>query len=367
MSEDADDAVPEPRKNPYLVGHEAAAKEFISAFNSGRMAHAWLLSGPRGIGKATLAYRMARFILAQEAPSDSPGLFGAPPPMTSLEMSANHPVFRKAASGGHPDFRVLEREFTEKGDKRATVIKIKQVRDVLEFIYLTPAESAWRVVLVDGIDEMNEEAANAILKVLEEPPKRSILILVAHNADRLLPTIRSRCRRVELRPLLPTQVATLIGRYRLDLKTAEARALSVLGDGSVGRALEIADEGGMELFAELIALLGQAPSLPAVKLQALGDKTLRGDNFRTLAGLTTWWLARIAAQAARGDLDTADEIIPGEKAAARKLAHHPAALSEAWSEASYLAARTEAINIDKKRATMGLMLKVAELARRAAA
>ncbi|MBM3515263.1 MAG: DNA polymerase III subunit delta' [Alphaproteobacteria bacterium] len=364
---EAEDGVPEPRANPHLVGHESAAATFLDAWSAGRMAHAWLLSGPRGIGKATLAYGMARFMLAQSAGGVSgPDLFGGPPPPASLQMSPSDPVFRKVASQGHPDFRVAEREVNVKTDKLASVIKVDQIRDITSFIRLTPAESSWRVVLIDGADAMNEESANAVLKVLEEPPARSILLLVAHNADRLLPTIRSRCRRVDLRRLKVDQVTTLLGRYRPDLKPAEARLLATLGDGSVGRALELDELGGADLFAALMALLSEAPSLPADALHALADQAVKGDTFRTLTELTLWWLARIASGAARNEGGVA-EIVPGQGAAALRLTREPGAVSELWSELTAFAARVEGVNVDKKRATINFLTRIAALAGKPAA
>ncbi|MDX2224513.1 MAG: DNA polymerase III subunit delta' [Rhodospirillaceae bacterium] len=361
MSDDADSTAPAPRDNAYLLGHDAAGQAFLSAWQTGRMAHAWLLSGPRGIGKATLAYRIARFVLAQGAAAAGPDLFGATP-APSLQMAESHPVFAKVKSQGHPDFRSAEREKMKTSERLSAVVTIEQIRKIIEFMYLTPAESAWRVVLIDDADAMNAAAANAVLKVLEEPPRQSMLILVAHNADRLLPTIRSRCRRLELRPLVDSQVQALIGRYRPDLVPRDVQALTGLADGSVGRALELAEEGGVDLFAALVDLFGDLPTLKAGKLHALADVTLRGDNYRTVTALLTWWLARVATLAAQGRLTDAQELLPGERAAAAKLAAAPARLAEIWQGVSHLAERTLALNIDKKRSFIAAALQVAKAA-----
>jgi DNA polymerase-3 subunit delta' len=363
MSDDADNGVPAPRDNAYLLGHEAAGRAFLSAWQTGRVAHAWLLSGPRGIGKATLAYRIARFVLSQgvAGAAAGPDLFGASL-VPSLQMAENHPVFAKVRSQGHPDFRSAEREKMKTSERLSTVVTIEQIRKIIDFMYLTPAESAWRVVLIDDADAMNAAAANAVLKVLEEPPRRSILLLVAHNADRLLPTIRSRCRRLDLRPLTDAQVGALIGRYRPDLTPREVQALSGLADGSIGRALELAEEGGVALFAELVDLFADLPTLKSTKLHALADVTLRGDNYRTVTALLTWWLARVATLAAQGRLAQAPELLPGERAAASKLAAAPAALAETWQGVAHLAERTLALNIDKKRSFIAAALQVAKAA-----
>lgn len=359
---ETEDAVgaPEPRANPFFTGHEAASNAYLSAWSGGRLAHAWLIAGPRGIGKATLAYRMARFALSQSDGSPEADMFGTPPPKT-LEMSATHPIFRRIVASGHSDFRAIERPWADaKQVKRKTIIPVDAVREIGTFLSMTPAEGAWRAVVIDAADEMNSNAANAVLKVLEEPPARALLFLVAHNADRLLPTIKSRCRRLDLRPLTTAQVQTLIGRYRPDIKSTDAPLLAALSDGSIGRALELADEGGIQLFKDLIGLLQDAPSFNIAKLHALGDQAMKGDAFRTLTGLLSWWLARMASLAAQSALTQTPEIIPGERSAAEKLsgAAPPDAWADVWGQVTHLAARTEAINLDKKRSLMAALMKV---------
>jgi DNA polymerase-3 subunit delta' len=202
-----------------------------------------------------------------------------------------------------------------------------------------------------------------VLKVLEEPPKQALLFLVTHNPDRLLPTIRSRCRRLDLRPLAREQVQALLNRYRPDLDSGATKSLAVLADGSIGRALELADEGGVTLFRDLITLLKDVPKLSATKLHALTDQALKGDVFRTLSGLLSWWLARMIAAGARGDLMALGEIVPGEGELARRLlsAAPPAAWAEVWDKINVQGRRTDAINLDRKRSLM-LMLWMVEQA-----
>lgn len=358
--------IPEPRGNPFLTGHEAAARHYLNAWSGGRLAHAWLICGPRGIGKATLAYRMARYALARGGgpgvkSEDGTDMFGAPPAPASLVMSAEDPVFRRIAALGHADFRIVERGWTDaKQTKRKTVIGVDDVREIGAFMSLTPAEGGWRTVIIDAADEMNANAANAVLKVLEEPPRRALLLVVAHNPDRLLPTIRSRCRRLDLRPLTQAQVIALLGRYRPDLKPADVSALALLAEGSIGRALELAEEGGVALFSDLMTLLADAPRLNVSRLHALCDKALKGDVFRTLSGLLSWWLARMTTQGARADLDSFNEIVPGERALARRLlaSATPAAWAEIWDKIGHLARRTDSVNLDRKRSLMLMLLAI---------
>jgi DNA polymerase-3 subunit delta' len=199
-------AVPTPRQNPELFGHAAAERRLLDAWASGRLPHAWLICGPRGIGKATLAYRFARFLLKA---GDATGGSGRP---ASLASDPQDPVFRRVAAGGHADLLTVERGWDKKRERRRGEIIVDDVRDVGAFLRLTPAEGGWRVVVVDSADEMNPNAANAILKVLEEPPRRAALLLVSHAPGRLLPTIRSRCCRLVLKPLAEDAVARLVRR-----------------------------------------------------------------------------------------------------------------------------------------------------------
>ncbi len=354
--------VPDPRNNPFLMGHDAAELDYLKAWSSGRLAHAWLICGPRGIGKATLACRMARFALAQGAKhKEAEDMFGAPPPPVSLAMSAEDPVFRRVAALGHGDFRLVERGWSDsKQTKRKTVISVDDVREIGAFMSMTPAEGGWRTVIIDAADEMNANAANAVLKILEEPPRRALLFLVAHNPDRLLPTIRSRCRRLDLRPLTPAQVTVLLGRYCPEAKPADVATLAVLADGSIGRALELAEEGGVGLFGDLMALLGDVPRLNITRLHALCDKALKGDAFRTLSVLLSWWLARMATAGARGGFDSFGALLPGERELAGRLlaSASPAAWADVWDKVGHLARRTEAVNLDRKRSLMLMLLAV---------
>ncbi len=182
---DEEEPVPEPRATHVLLGQAEAEREFLHAFDTGRPAHAWLITGRQGIGKATLAFRLARTILSGDAPD-------AHDPEAAL--------FRRVAAGGHADLLVVERAVDEKSGKRRAEITVDDVRGVREFLSKTPAEGGWRVVVIDSADQMNTNAANAVLKILEEPPSRAMLLLLAHNPGRLLPTIISRCRRLPGKP-----------------------------------------------------------------------------------------------------------------------------------------------------------------------
>ena len=263
-------ASPEPRENPRLLGHEAAERHLLDAWAGGKLAHGWLITGPKGIGKMTLACRFARFLLANPDRAGDDDLFAAEPspPPESLEVAEEHPVFRRIAANGHADLHVVERGF--KGNdadtepvnrKRQTVISVDDVRSACRSMALTSSEGGWRIVVVDGADEMNANAANALLKLLEEPPARSVLILVAHSGGRLPPTIASRCCQLRLRPLGPDTLSELMGVYRPQLDGEARRRLIGLADGSIGRALALADGEGLAVHDDLMALLAGLPDL----------------------------------------------------------------------------------------------------------
>ncbi|MGE5546504.1 MAG: DNA polymerase III subunit delta' [Solirubrobacterales bacterium] len=355
---------PEPRANPELIGHAPAERTFLDAWTSGRLAHAWLLVGPKGIGKATLAYRIARFVLS--GGGEGGGLFGGGP--ESLALSVDHPVFRRVASGGHADLKVVERGWSDdKKTKLRNEIVIDDVRGIGQFLSLTPAEGGWRVVIIDAADEMNRNAANAVLKVLEEPPRNSLMLLVSHSPGRLLPTIRSRCRRLTCKPLDEATVAALLERWQPGLPPADVTALARLGEGSLGKALALAEEGGLDLYREVIDLMAGLPRLDVPKLHAFSDRVARSDAdaaWRTVTELLGWWLARLVRAGGR-DARGMAEVVPGEAALmGRMLAG--AGLEQwlgVWEKITALFARADAVNLDRKQAVISAFLAIERLAR----
>jgi DNA polymerase-3 subunit delta' len=352
----------EPRANPELLGQEAAERAFLQAWRSGRLAHAWLLTGPRGIGKATLAFRIARFALAGgvQAPA---GLFGEPEP-ASLQMPTDHSVFRRVASGGHADFRLVERGWADdKHSRRKSDITVDEVRDIGGFLALTPAEAGWRVVIVDSADEMNRSSANAILKILEEPPKRALLLLVSHSPGRLLPTIRSRCRRLALPPLANPLVAGLLRKHRPDLAEDEAKGLAALSGGSIGRALALHRQGGLALYGEMVGLLERLPQLPVTALHDFSDRIGRQSDHVALFGeLWTSWLADAAASAAGGPSRT---VLAGEAELQQRLVARTGLerWSVLWEKTGALFERADAVNLDGKQVVLQAFLSLEKLCR----
>jgi DNA polymerase III subunit delta' len=362
-------AIPAPRANPDLLGHEAPERELERLYRTRRLPHAILFTGPRGIGKATLAFRFARFLLDQDRRSDEGGSdsFGAFKGDRGLAIDPERGVFRRVAAGGHADLLTIERAWDARRRRLRGEILVEDTREVAAFFRLTAAEEGWRIVIIDGAEEMNRNAANAVLKILEEPPERGLLLLVSHNPGRLLPTVRSRCRRLALSPLSLPLASELLRRYRPDLKPDEAEAHATLSGGSVGRALGLADAGGIELYRSLIELLAEAPALDLGRLHALTDRLARADGeeaFRASEELMPQILARVARVGARAPAGPAD-IVVGESAALHHLASRadPARWAglRAEIERNFVTARE--LNLDRKQTMLGAFFAIAETTR----
>jgi DNA polymerase-3 subunit delta' len=282
---------PHPRATAALFGHALAEAALLAAYRSGRVPHAFLIVGPKGIGKATLAYRMARFVLAHPDPAAREVSAAA-----SLAVNAKNPVARRIAAQAQPDLLVIERTLNDKGVLHKQ-IAVEDIRRTVGFFGSTAGEGGWRVAIVDAVDELNRSGANALLKVLEEPPQRALLLLVCHSAARVPATLRSRCRILNLRPLAVPDVAAAVaaatGRPTDDPDIAAAAAAA---DGSVARAFGLLDEGSLELRQQALDLLTRLPALDTRALHALGE-ALAGTDPEPLAAfvdtVNAWLTQRV--------------------------------------------------------------------------
>ena len=257
MAEAADEeigdraGVPRPRETATLIGHGAAEAAFAEGIAAGRLHHAWLIGGPQGIGKATLAYRVARRLLAYPQGGGPAG----------LSIPGNHPVHGQVAGLSHPNLVALRRHKALGAKTLPTKISVDMVRKALDLFASTAADSGWRICVLDSAEDLNANAANALLKVLEEPPPRALFLILAHQPGRLLPTIRSRCRAMILRPLADGEVADAIRALPPPFVQPEEAALARavgLAEGSVGRALGLVDPVTAGLVAEVETLLSRA-------------------------------------------------------------------------------------------------------------
>lgn len=351
---------PSPRANPNLVGQEHAERRLVEIWRSGRIPHGWLITGPAGIGKATLAYRFARHVLANRDAASGPTLFGQAEALDSLQLDAAHPVFRRVASGGHADFMVLERLADPDSGRFKASISVEQVRAAGQFLSLTPGEGGWRVVLIDAADELNANAANALLKMLEEPPTRALLLLVCHSLGSLPATVRSRCCRLVLAPLDGDVVRKLLAEYRPDIEPAKASVLARIGEGSIGRAMRIADEGGIEFCGDLVAIMRRAPNFDVAAIYGFADRIGRSGHdtaWRTGIELLLWWIARLIRTGARnsaGDPMSGGEIVDGEAEAMSRLLALAGLdrWTEVWEKIGRLAALADHLNLDRKQVAL---------------
>ncbi len=368
MSDDATDDARPPRANPDLVGHEAAEHALIEACRSGRLPHAWLLSGPRGIGKATLAHRFARFLLSGGVArlGSGPSLFGDESAAPSLFVEPEHPVFRRMLAGGHADFRVVERGVNPETGKVRSEIVIDDVRELGGFLRLTPAEGGYRVVIIDSADELNRNAANAVLKILEEPPPKAVLLLVSHAPARLLATIRSRCRKLALAPLGEPALRAVIGARQPALSPSETDGIVRLADGSPGRALELLAAGGTGLYRDLVGVLASLPALDfAAAHRFAGETCGRGsdDSFLLAADLLRRWHARMLRGAATGEWTS--DLVEGESEVMRRLSGGRSLdrWFEVWDKNDRLFRRADSLNLDHRQVLIAAFLALETAAR----
>jgi DNA polymerase III subunit delta' len=338
---------PHPRATQLLFGHSAAETALLSAYRSSRVPHAFLLAGPKGIGKATLAYRMARFVLAHPDPV-SPEVAAA----SSLAIDAGHPVARRIAIQAQGDLRVLERTPNERGTMRQQ-IAVDDVRRTVSFFGSTAGEGGWRLAIVDAVDELNRSSANALLKVLEEPPQRALLLLISHSAGRVPATLRSRCRILMLRPLAEADVAAAAAAASgLAASEPQIAAAAAAAEGSVARALALLDETASGLRRQALGLLDRLPALDASALHALGD-ALAGTDPQSLAAfvdtVNAWLSQRLhrgrRVQAERGDLARLAQV------------------GEAWERINAAAREVETYNLERKPFVFGVFGLLAEATR----
>lgn len=347
LDADAIDGIAHPRRQFRLVGQESAEAELLHAYRSGRIHHAWILSGTKGIGKATLAFRTARFVLAHPDPA-GPAVAAA----RDLSLDPEHPVSRKIAAGAHPDLLHLRRPFDEKRKRFKTELPVDEVRRVTGLFGTTAGEGGWRICIVDAADDMNVNAANALLKILEEPPPRALFLVVSHMPGRLLPTIRSRCRKLALTPLPSETVAAELTATGLagDLDAASRHRISVLSAGSLRRALLLLRSDGVALWNAFEDIVHNLPELDRAAVHRLADRVAaRGsdDVYEIFKEIVRDWLTtRIRDGAAIGA--RAGELI---------------AWSSAWEKINRTNRSAAILNLDRKQVVIDTFRTLAEAAR----
>jgi len=342
---DAFPGAPHPRFAAGLVGHAAAEAAMLGAYREGRLAHAWLIGGREGIGKATLAWRFARFVLANPDPTTAAALNAR-----DLSVALDHPAARQLAALSHPDFALARREWNAKSKSFYSEIRVEDVRAALSMFHMSAAFGGWRVAIVDSADELNPAGANALLKMIEEPPPRALILVVAHRPGRVLPTIRSRCRRLLLERLTPSEIEATIeglGPPWEAIDPARRAQAAARADGSVREALRRLDPDAEDVGALIDAAIAQLPRVEPRMVHRLADAVgdrAAADSFAALNAALCEWLAMRARAAASP---------PARRA-----------LTELWDRLRAATRETEALNLDRRLHVLAAFEDIAAQARR---
>jgi DNA polymerase-3 subunit delta' len=343
-----------PEERADWLGDPSAERTLLDAYRSGRIHHAWLIGGEKGIGKSTLAYRFARFVLAHPDPK-APAVSRA----TDLAVAPEHPAFRKLAARAHPNLLILERPWDYENKRFRTQLLVDEIRRTVAFFGTTGGEDGWRVAIVDPADDMNDNAANALLKILEEPPKRALFLLTSHAPGQLLPTIRSRSRRLDLKPLASKTIAAALrgspaGAGAADADVALAAALS---GGSLRRAIVFLEGQGIALYRAFAGLVSQLPDLDVAAVHAFADRVsgYRDEQAWTaFRDILAGWLNRRVRGEAEPDPAAAPEVV---KATSLER------WAEVWEKMTVLSADTDEYNLDRKRTVLSILMTLARATR----
>ena len=345
-----------PEENPDWFGDRAAEQTLLEAYRSRRMHHAWLICGPKGIGKATLAYRFARFVLAYPDP-------GAPEVLAAedLSLAPDQPAFRKVAARAHPNLLTLQRGYNDDRKRFYTELSVDEIRRTNSFFGSTSGEPGWRIAIVDPADDMNANAANALLKNLEEPPTRSLFLIISHAPGRLVPTIRSRCRRLDVRTLAPDTIMQAIrekAKGPSPVNESDLQLATELADGSLRRAIHLVDHGGIEVHRDLARLLETAPDLNVEALHEFANRVAgrdADDAFDAFLDAIFAWLDRRV----RRENEPDQAITLSDAVSASPLE----TWAEVWENVRRSSTLTDALNLDRKQAVLSILMNLARATR----
>lgn len=358
-----------PRLSDACVGHSDAERSLLEAFNGERLHHAWLITGARGIGKATLAYRFAKFMLVNgNVGGDGPSMFGddlGPTTFATLEVDPENDVIQRIKAGGHGDLLTVERSEDPKKKVIRKQIIVDDVRKAHTMFHSTASEGGWRVIVVDAADEMNRNAANALLKILEEPPEKAILLLVSHAPGKLLPTIRSRCRMLKLSPLERDAVRDVVMERFPDMGSADIAALSALAEGAPGKAIRLADMDGLTVYDRMLGILGSLPNLDIPVLHKLAGEmsaAKANDKYELFMDLLGNWLERLVRYGATSE---APFVVRNSENAIFQQLTSVCGVDrwlEVWEKMNNDRIRAAAVNMDKKQLLLELFSTMSECA-----
>lgn len=379
MSSD-DDSIPtsdviegakHPSEAPAVIGHQDAENLFVDALNEGRLHHAWMITGPRGIGKATFAWRVAKYLLCSPIKEDGLSLLGdAPQEIMNLNIDLDHPILRRIQAGSEGRLSIVRRPYDAKRKVFKAQITIEEIRKLKSFFALSVPDGGWRVVIIDAADDMNVNAANALLKVLEEPPKHTILLLISHQPSRLLPTIRSRCRTLRLGALSRVNIDAVLATQELEIYPEEMEALSTLSAGSAGEAIRLAQNNGPAVYHQILGLIAKAPKIDrasAIKFSEQYAGRTSSEDLDILALMFDRVLSRLAVFGATGNAPS-PLVYSGEIEIFSKLCPAPQ-FAQDWAElCQSLSNRFQhgrAVNLDPVALLLDMIFKIEQCAKRA--
>ena len=343
-----------PRLTRELIGHAPQQATFLNAMNGGRMPHAWLLTGPKGVGKASFAYLAARAMLTG-------GKIDALSP--ALQNDEAHLV----EEGAHPDLFVLKRDYNPKTQKFRGDIPVDAARALKQSFNLSAGRGGWRIAIIDSIDDMNKNGVNALLKLIEEPPEKCLFLIVCHNPGRVLDTIRSRCRMLAFNALDEADLQRIVQTRLENCDPNEAAASAFLAQGSAGYALMLSEAGGFDLYRDMVGVLESAPRLDVEKLHALGGRfgaRAAPEQFSMFCFLLAGWLHRYVRSAAtggafqpvfEGELDLVNRLLGAQIGVEPFVA--------LWEKVERDSRAVDALNLDKKQAVLEWMTGFADASR----
>lgn len=338
------DGIPHPAETFDLIGHEETTKQVLQQYASGRMHHALLLTGPRGIGKATFALRVASHVFRHPD--------GTNAPLGFVDSSPNDPIDGKLAARSHPNLLHMMRPWDEKTKKFKTQLTVDVIRLTVPFFGTSRGEEGWRIAIVDAADDMNASAANALLKILEEPPHNTLFFVLSHSPAKVLPTIRSRCQQISMKPLQEDQVLSVLSKFgALDgLSNNDQSLLGALAKGSVRTGLMLTRENGLEIYKSFMSACSRLDKPDWSQIQLMAEKvTARGkeDGFRLLLAFANEFMEAHAT----GRL--------GEKNDISSLARW----AQVWEKTQNSIRLTEGYNLDKKQVILNLFQDMGEVVR----
>lgn len=328
---------PHPRETLALVGHRDAQAAFLDGVHSGRLHHAWLIGGPEGIGKATFAYHVAKYLLSLRP--------GAVPAFQTLSYDSEGRAARQVVALAHPDLVVLRRQPSTEKKQATTQIPVETVRRALDVFGSTAGNGGWRICIVDSAEDLNTAGANALLKVVEEPPPRAIFLIVAHQPGRVLPTIRSRCRKLLLRPLDQVDMLAALAGLGLNPEDVAVRQAVMLADGSVRRALTRLDPETAALILGARTLLAELPAIDITKVMGMAEQ-LAGRAGEAEFAVFVETLEEWASQTLHGN--------------AGRGAGYLAPLAEVWEKTRHAIRETDALNLDRKPLVLSIFHDLAD-------